>query len=82
MAGQQPVTVMPGLRRRLKQAGVRLLVLDHQVADGSVFTGDLTAPALAGEDRAEVIAASGRRLRQLGATRVYPGHRAAADLTR
>jgi glyoxylase-like metal-dependent hydrolase (beta-lactamase superfamily II) len=42
--------------------------------DGSSFTGDLTLPALAGADEAGVVAASWRRLRERGATRVYPGH--------
>lgn len=42
--------------------------------DGSVFTGDLPHPALAGNDDAVVIAASWRMLRERGATRVYPGH--------
>jgi endoribonuclease LACTB2 len=42
--------------------------------DGSVFTGDLTHPALAGEEDAKVVAASWRLLRERGATRVYPGH--------
>lgn len=42
--------------------------------DGSVFTGDLTHPALAGNDDASLVAASWQLLRQRGATRVYPGH--------
>jgi len=42
--------------------------------DGSVFTGDLTLPALVGAEDAGVIAASWRLLRERGATRVYPGH--------
>lgn len=43
--------------------------------DGSVFTGDLTPPALIGEDAAGAAAtASWRLLRKLGAARVYPGH--------
>jgi len=42
--------------------------------DGSVFTGDLTHPAFAGEADAEIVAASWRLLRDRGATRVYPGH--------
>jgi ribonuclease/clavin/mitogillin len=46
------------------------LVLD----DGLAFTGDLTPPALIGEDDAGVTAASWRLLRELGATRIYPGH--------
>lgn len=42
--------------------------------DGSVFTGDLTHPALAGDDNAEMVASSWRLLRERGATRIYPGH--------
>jgi len=43
--------------------------------DGSVFTGDLTRPALIGEDDAGATAtASWQLLRERGATRVYPGH--------
>jgi len=42
--------------------------------DGSVFTGDLTPPALAVEDHAAVVSESWRLLRERGATRVYPGH--------
>ena len=42
--------------------------------DGSVFTDDLTHPALAGEEDASVVAASWRLLRERGATRVYPGY--------
>jgi endoribonuclease LACTB2 len=41
--------------------------------DGSVFTGDLTPPALL-EDEEGVATASWRLLREHGATRVYPGH--------
>jgi glyoxylase-like metal-dependent hydrolase (beta-lactamase superfamily II) len=42
--------------------------------DGSAFTGDLTHPAFATEAQAPTIAASWRRLRDHGGTRVYPGH--------
>jgi len=42
--------------------------------DGAAFTGDLTPPALAGEDNAGAVAASWRLLREHGAHRVYPGH--------
>jgi len=42
--------------------------------DGSAFTGDLTHPDLADAASAGVVAASWRRLRERGATRVYPGH--------
>ena len=51
------------------------LVLD----DGAVFTGDLTPPALAGDD--PVVLASWQRLRDRGATRVYPGHGPIAPLS-
>jgi endoribonuclease LACTB2 len=42
--------------------------------DGSVFTGDLTHPMLITEDAMEVTTASWQRLRDRGATTVYPGH--------
>ena len=42
--------------------------------DGSVFTGDLTHPALMGEEDAAVVTASWRLLQEKGATRVYPAH--------
>jgi len=42
--------------------------------DGSVFTGDLTPLALAGEDNGGFAAASWRLLRERGARCVYPGH--------
>ena len=42
--------------------------------DGSVFTGDLPPPDLAGYEGAEIVAESWRRLREKGATRVYPAH--------
>jgi glyoxylase-like metal-dependent hydrolase (beta-lactamase superfamily II) len=42
--------------------------------DGSAFTGDLTHPALVGEEDSWVVADSWRRLRERGAVRVYPGH--------
>jgi ribonuclease/clavin/mitogillin len=50
--------------------------------DGSVFTGDLTRPGFAGEEDAAVVAASWQRLRERGATRVYPGHGPAWPLDR
>lgn len=46
------------------------LVLD----DGSAFTGDLTPLALAGQVEAATVAASWQRLRDQGATLIYPGH--------
>ncbi len=42
--------------------------------DGSVFTGDLTSPALIGDGDTEVAAASWQLLRERGAKHVYPGH--------
>lgn len=42
--------------------------------DGSVFTGDLTHPALVTEEDAGLVAASWYLLWERGATRVYPGH--------
>ena len=44
------------------------------LADGSVFTGDLTHPALIGQEDAAAVTASWRLLRERSATRVYPGH--------
>jgi glyoxylase-like metal-dependent hydrolase (beta-lactamase superfamily II) len=45
--------------------------------DGSVFTGDLTPPFLAeNEEQATVLRSSWQRLRERGATRIYPGHTA------
>lgn len=41
---------------------------------GSVLTGDLTAPAVATEEQMSVVVESWRRLRERGATHVYPGH--------
>lgn len=46
------------------------LLLDN----GMVFTGDLTHPAVVTEDNAGTVARSWNRLRDLGATFVYPGH--------
>ena len=42
--------------------------------DGSAFTGDLTHPALVGDDYSAVVSASWRLLRERGALRVYPAH--------
>ena len=42
--------------------------------DGSVFTGDLTHPALVGLEDPGVVAASWQLLRERGARRVYAGH--------
>jgi ribonuclease/clavin/mitogillin len=42
--------------------------------DGAVFTGDLTPVELAFGEAAPVVAASWRRLRDLGAALIYPGH--------
>jgi ribonuclease/clavin/mitogillin len=50
--------------------------------DGSVFTGDLTRPEFVGMEDAAVVAASWQRLRERGATRVYPGHGPAWPLDR
>ncbi len=41
---------------------------------GEAFTGDLTFPGLATEETADEVARSWRRLKEAGATRVYPGH--------
>ena len=42
--------------------------------DGSVFTGDLGTPEIAESSGNEIAMASWRKLRQLGATTMYPGH--------
>ena len=41
---------------------------------GEVFTGDLTWPQMIGPEDPDVVMASWRRLRDLGATTVYAGH--------
>ncbi len=46
------------------------LLLDN----GSVFTGDLTYPALIGEEDQEIVTASWRLMQGKGATWVYPAH--------
>ena len=49
--------------------------------DGSVFTGDLSPPFLAvDEEQAAVLRDSWKRLKERGATRVYPGHTAVRPL--
>jgi glyoxylase-like metal-dependent hydrolase (beta-lactamase superfamily II) len=50
--------------------------------DGSVFTGDLTPPALATEETMDVVRASWHLLRDRGARRVYPGHGPIVELGR
>lgn len=42
--------------------------------DGSAFTGDLTPPALIGNDDKGAGRLSWRLLRELGAMRIFPGH--------
>ena len=42
--------------------------------DGTVFTGDLTPLGFVGLEDPAVVASSWQRLRELGATRVYPAH--------
>jgi glyoxylase-like metal-dependent hydrolase (beta-lactamase superfamily II) len=42
--------------------------------DGAAFTGDLTWPGMASAEDAAVVEASWGRLRERGATLVYPGH--------
>ena len=46
------------------------LVLDS----GDAFTGDLTHPQMTDEESLEMVNGSWRRLRELGAVMVYPGH--------
>ena len=71
-------------RRLLAQIGIGGEILhtpghsDDSVSllldDGSVFTGDLTRPGFIGLEDPAVVLASWQRLRERGATRVYPGH--------
>jgi ribonuclease/clavin/mitogillin len=42
--------------------------------DGSVFTGDLTHPAMVGAEDADAVRASWQRLKDAGATQVHAGH--------
>ena len=42
--------------------------------DGSVFTGDLTHPGFMGAEDSTILTQSWQRLRQKGASRIYPGH--------
>ncbi len=44
------------------------------LADGSVFTGDLTPPGFATDENRDVVARSWQTLRERGATTVFPGH--------
>lgn len=48
---------------------------------GEAFTGDLTHRDMVGVEDAAIVAASWQRLRDLGATRVYPGHGPVRALT-
>lgn len=50
--------------------------------DGSVFTGDLTPPGMAGDENAAAVAASWALLREHGARRIYPGHGPVRDFDR
>ncbi len=73
-----------GSRSLLEQIGIPGEILhtpghsDDSVSllldDGSVFTGDLTHPAMVGGSSAATVRASWRLLRERGATRVYPAH--------
>jgi len=54
------------------------LVLD----DGAAFTGDLTPMSVALPEHVEALAASWQRLRDLGVTKIYPGHGPTASLSR
>jgi ribonuclease/clavin/mitogillin len=47
---------------------------------GAVFTGDLTHPAVATEETTADVARSWAKLRQLGATTIYPGHGSVRNL--
>jgi ribonuclease/clavin/mitogillin len=78
------VISFPESRALLEQIGIPGEILhtpghsDDSVSllldDGSTFTGDLTHPALAGDDYADAVSASWRLLRERGAVRVYPAH--------
>ncbi|MDH4044325.1 MAG: MBL fold metallo-hydrolase [Gemmatimonadota bacterium] len=70
-----------GLLRELGIAGEVVHTPGHSddsvsllLDDGAAFTGDLTHPALVDETNAEAVTASWRRLREGGATRIYPAH--------
>ena len=54
------------------------LVLDQ----GAAFTGDLTPMSVALPEQIDRIAASWQRLRDLGVTRIYPGHGPVGALSR
>jgi glyoxylase-like metal-dependent hydrolase (beta-lactamase superfamily II) len=47
---------------------------------GAAFTGDLTHPAVVTPETAAEVARSWARLRELGATTIYPGHGPVRDL--
>ena len=49
--------------------------------DGSVFTGDLTHPALATDEQASTVSASWQKLWEMGAKQVYPAHGPVWSLT-
>ena len=49
--------------------------------DGSVFTGDLPTPELAGKGEAAAAAASWQRLGESGATTVFPAHGPSRQIT-
>ena len=49
--------------------------------DGSVFTGDLTAPQYIGLENPDVVNASWRLLCDHGAKHVYPGHGPVRDIS-
>jgi glyoxylase-like metal-dependent hydrolase (beta-lactamase superfamily II) len=78
------VTTIAGSRRLLAGLGLAGQIVptpghsDDSVSllldDGCAFTGDLTIPAMAEAANAEAVHRSWRRLRDLGATRVHPGH--------
>ena len=54
------------------------LVLD----EGAAFTGDLTPLSMAEAEHADTLAASWQKLRDLGATTIYPGHGPVRPLSR
>lgn len=76
-----PIAESRALLERIGIAGQILHTPGHSedsvsvlLDDGSVFTGDLTHPALIGHDDPSVAAASWQLLQDRGAKKIYPGH--------
>lgn len=76
-----PTDASRGLLNEIGVAGEILSTTGHSadsvslvLDDGSAFTGDLTWPGMATDESADAVAESWNKLRQSGATRIYPGH--------